>query len=52
MAKYMVAEAMCVLEKYFPLTFFDISIHLVVHLTDEALICGPTGDQWMFPFER
>ena len=40
-AKYMVAEALCVLEKYFPPSFFDISIHLVVHLADEALMCGP-----------
>ena len=40
-AKYMIAEALCVLEKHFPPSFFDISIHLMVHLADEALICGP-----------
>jgi hypothetical protein len=51
-AKFMVAEALCVLEKYFPPSFFDISIHLVVHLADEALICGPVEDRWMYPFER
>ncbi|EYU40698.1 hypothetical protein MIMGU_mgv1a021759mg, partial [Erythranthe guttata] len=51
-AKYMVVEALCVLEKYFPPSFFDISIHLMVHLADEALICGPVGPRWMFPFER
>lgn len=51
-AKYMVAEALCVLEKYFPTSFFDISIHLMVHLADEGLICGPVYPRWMFPFER
>ena len=51
-AKYMVAEALCVLEKYFPLSFFDISIHLVVHLADEVLMCEPARYRWMYPFER
>ena len=51
-AKFMVAEALCVLEKHFSPTFFDISIHLTVHLADEALTCGPTGTHWMYPFER
>ena len=51
-AKYMFVEALCVLEKYFLHSFFDISIHLVVHLADEALICGPTEARWMYPFER
>lgn len=51
-AKDMVVEALCVLEKHFPLAFFDISIHLVVHLADEALICGPVPQRWMYPFER
>lgn len=51
-AKFMVVEALCVLEKHFPPSFFDISIHLVVHLADEALLCGPTQDRWMYPFER
>lgn len=51
-AKFMVAEAMCVLEKYFPPSFFVISIHLVVHLADEALTCGPVRYRWMYPLER
>ncbi|XP_026459565.1 uncharacterized protein LOC113360250 [Papaver somniferum] len=45
-------EAMCVLEKYFPPSFFVISIHLMIHLADEALICGPIRFRWMYPFER
>ncbi|KAL6584302.1 hypothetical protein OROMI_003591 [Orobanche minor] len=52
-AKYMVVEALCVLEKkYFPVSFFDISIHLIMHLSDEALMCGPSHTLWMYPFER
>ncbi|KAL6495076.1 hypothetical protein OROGR_030758 [Orobanche gracilis] len=52
-AKYMVVEALCVLEKkYFPVSFFDISIHLIMHLADEALMCGPSHTLWMYPFER
>ncbi|PIA27802.1 hypothetical protein AQUCO_07500017v1 [Aquilegia coerulea] len=39
-------------KKIFPISFFDIMIHLVVHLSDEALICGPTQPRWMYPFER
>ena len=51
-AKASLVEAMCVFEKYFPPAFFDISIHLMVHLADEALICGPVRYRWMYPFER
>lgn len=51
-AKYMVVEALCVLEKYFPPSFFVISIHLAVHLADEALTCGPVRYRWMYPLER
>lgn len=51
-AKYMVAEALCVFEKYCPPSFFDISIHLLVHLADEALLCGIVHQRRMFPFER
>ena len=51
-AKATIVEATCVLEKYFPPSFFDISIHLMVHLCDEALMCGPVRYRWMYPFER
>ena len=40
-AKVTMAEATCVFEKYFAAAFFDISIHLLVHLCDEALFCDP-----------
>ncbi|XP_026458565.1 uncharacterized protein LOC113359090 [Papaver somniferum] len=51
-AKCMIAEAMCVLEKYFPAGFLDISVHNMVHSDDEALVCGPVRYRWMYPFER
>ncbi|GKF41094.1 hypothetical protein Tco_0124436 [Tanacetum coccineum] len=36
----------------YPHTFFDIMIHLVIHLPLEALEGGPIRPRWMFPFER
>ena len=33
-AKDMISEALCVLAHYFPTDFFDISVHLMVHLAD------------------
>lgn len=50
-ARKSLVEAMCVLEKYFP-PFFVISIHIMVHLAEEALLCGPVRYRWMYPFER
>ncbi|XP_026447209.1 uncharacterized protein LOC113347755 [Papaver somniferum] len=51
-AKDSLVEAIYVLEKHFPPSFFVISIHLIVHLADEALICGLVRFRWMYPFER
>lgn len=31
---------MCLLDKYFPPSFFDIMIHLMVHLVREVELCG------------
>ena len=50
--KDMISEALCMLAHYFPMDFFDISVHLMVHLADQALLCGPTNYIWMYPFER
>ncbi|KAI5313160.1 hypothetical protein L3X38_042334 [Prunus dulcis] len=47
-----VAVTLCLLEKYFPLSFFDIMLHLVVHLVKEVRLCGPVYFRWMYPFER
>ena len=31
----------CQLEMYFPPSFFDIMVHLIVHLVRETRLCGP-----------
>lgn len=46
------AIALCMLEKEFPPSFFDIMSHLVVHLVEEVEICGPVHTRWMYPIER
>ncbi|XP_073057309.1 uncharacterized protein [Primulina eburnea] len=43
---------LCLLEKYFPPSFFDIMIHLTVHLVREVKLCGPVWYRYMYPFER
>lgn len=40
------------LEKIFPPAFFDVMVHLAVHLPDEALLRGPVQYGWMYPIER
>ena len=41
---------LCKLEKIFP-AFFDVMVHLAVHLPDEALLRGPVQYGWMYPIE-
>jgi hypothetical protein len=40
------------LENNFPLAFFDVMIHLAVHLPDEALLRCPMQYGWTYPIER
>ncbi|CAL9011652.1 unnamed protein product [Prunus brigantina] len=47
-----VVVTLCLLKKYFPPSFFDIMVHLVVHLVREVRLCGPVYFRWMYPFER
>ena len=47
-----IAKTLCQLEKYFPPSFFDIMVHLPIHLAYEALIGGPIQYHWMYPIER
>ena len=42
---------LCKLEKIFPPAFFDVMVHLAVHLPDEALLRGPVQYGWMYPIE-
>jgi len=43
---------LCKMEQIFPPTFFDVMIHLLIHLADEAKTCGPVQYRWMYPIER
>ncbi|XP_074354077.1 uncharacterized protein LOC141692994 [Apium graveolens] len=36
-----IIETLCEVEMYFPTSFFDIMIHLTVHLIYETRMCGP-----------
>ncbi len=43
---------MCLLEKVFPPAFFDIQIHLLIHLVEEVEIAGTVHARWMYWVER
>ena len=45
-------EVMCLLEAYFLPTFFDISVHLIVHLVKEIRYLGLMFLHHMYPYER
>ncbi|KAL6544843.1 hypothetical protein OROMI_023705 [Orobanche minor] len=46
-----IVETLCELEMYFP-PFFDIMVHLTVHLVYETRMCGPGRMRWMYGSER
>ena len=47
-----IAIILSYLEQFFPPSFFDIMVHLTVHLVREIKLCGPVYLRWMYPFER
>lgn len=47
-----IALTLCHLERIFPPAFFDIMVHLIIHLAEEAKIGGPPQYRWMYPIER
>lgn len=47
-----IIHILCKLEKIFPPAFFDVMIHLAVHLPREAILGGPVQYRWMYPIER
>ncbi|XP_030482309.2 uncharacterized protein LOC115699180 [Cannabis sativa] len=47
-----IALILCKFEKIYPPSFFDIIVHLAVHLPHEAKLVGPVGFRWTYPFER
>ncbi|XP_010412610.1 PREDICTED: uncharacterized protein LOC104698936 [Camelina sativa] len=46
-----IVETICMFERFFPPKFFDIMVHLTVHLGRKARLCGPVHFRWMYPFE-
>ncbi|XP_010490106.1 PREDICTED: uncharacterized protein LOC104767831 [Camelina sativa] len=47
-----IMETLCMFERFFPPSFFDIMVHLCVHLGRETRLGGPVHFRWMHPFER
>ena len=47
-----IVVTLCLLEKYFPPSIFDIMLHLTMHLVREVRLCGPVYMRWMYPLER
>jgi hypothetical protein len=47
-----IKETLCRLEMIFPPAFFDIMMHLPVHIAEEAKLGGPVSYRWMYPVER
>lgn len=43
--------SLCLLEKTFSPSFFNLMIHLVVHLIDELDLCGPLHSCWIYLIE-
>ena len=46
------AETMCLMEIWFPPSFFDIMVHLPIHLVRQVKLCGPIANAWCYPVER
>ncbi|XP_059316721.1 uncharacterized protein LOC132067483 isoform X1 [Lycium ferocissimum] len=47
-----IVEIICDLEKIFHPTFFDIMLHLPIHLVNEIKFGGPAHLRWMYSIER
>ena len=47
-----VVETLCMLERFFPPSFFDIMVHLVIHIGREVRLCGLVIYRWQYPVER
>ncbi|XP_057246756.1 uncharacterized protein LOC130589507 [Beta vulgaris subsp. vulgaris] len=47
-----IVETLCQLEEIFPPTFFDVMVHLPIHLVEEIKLGGPVGIRCMYAIER
>ena len=45
------AETLCMLEKVFSPSLFDVMSHFPIHLVQQLDICGPVHTRWMYPNE-
>jgi hypothetical protein len=43
---------LCEMEMYFPPAFFDVMVHLLIHIMDDIVSLGPAFLHNMMPFER
>ena len=43
---------LCKLERFLPPAFFDVMVHLAVHLPQEAILECSVQYRWMYPIER
>ncbi|GAB2269376.1 hypothetical protein Dimus_038771 [Dionaea muscipula] len=47
-----IIEILCQLEMIFPPSFFNVMVHLPVHLVEQIQLCEPVRGSWMYPLER
>jgi hypothetical protein len=47
-----IAVILCEMERVFPPSAFNITMHLCIHLAYEARMAGPVQFRWMYPIER
>ncbi|XP_020968056.1 uncharacterized protein LOC107618653 isoform X3 [Arachis ipaensis] len=47
-----IVETLCQLERIFSPIFFDIMVHLPIHLANEVRLGDPVQFRWMYPIER
>ena len=47
-----IRETINQLERIFPPSFFDIMIHLLIHLANEVRLGGPVHKRWMYSSKR
>jgi hypothetical protein len=45
-------ETMCQLEMCFPLSFFDMTEHYMIHIVDQIFVLGPVYLHHMYPYEH
>ena len=43
---------LCKLKRIFPPSFFNVMVHLPIHLASEAKVTRPVQYRWMYPIER